>query len=225
MSFRVTDPAVQTSVTTVQTIKDELGGLVAGKSDASITRALNRITSEFASYLGIPAAPDGSRNIGLETIEETLWQSPWLRGDRGYEIVLSRKPVTEVTSVVVAGTTIDVAGYNSEGASGILSRIPTLTYQSLAVDRTSRTVITYDAGWTLPTDDPDATFTMPAEIEEAAIIMFQVMLSGRSLPPNVKTQWVTDIERLEFWVGQIGENGSLPPAVTAKLDPYRYEPI
>lgn len=220
MTFRIIVPAESTGVTTLKTLKDELS-ITGTAQDKKLQRMINRISSEFCAYMNVPTADDGTRTIGLETIEESLISSPWLRSGRSAEITLRRKPVNEIVSVIVGGVTVDTGDYELEGATGILKRV-WITTSGFFTDQTSRTVIRYQAGWTLPGDDSE--FTMPPDIEGAAIDMIRAARMAMTRDPAVKAQWVTDIERLEFWVGQIGENGSLPPSITAKLDPYCYEP-
>lgn len=223
MTFKIVTPADTIGLTTLATLKEELADKVAGVSDRILNRLINRATSEIATYLNVPAASDGSTRLGLETIEETLRRSPWLHGHSGHEIVLSRKPVTEIISVVVGETTIDDIGYELDPAAGILRRIWAPTSISFGVTAGARTVITYKAGWTLPGDDAD-DYTMPAQVEGAVLSLINLAISQGSRDPTVKSQWVTDIERLDFWVGAIGENGSIPPEIADKLVGLGYEP-
>lgn len=222
MSFRIVTAADETTPTTLDILKEELADKIDGISDAMLQRMLKRVTSEICSFLNIPAADDGSRRMGSEVIEETLWNSPWLRPTSN-KIVLSRRPVTNIASVIVGGTTVDDSGWLLDPVTGILSRIWSPTSIGFSLVPTARTLITYTAGWTLPGDDPD-DYTMPAEIEGAAISLIDLAISRKSRDPAVKMQWVTDIERLEFWVGAIGENGSIPPEIAAKISHLGYEP-
>lgn len=222
MSFKIVTPADVKWATTLATLKEELADKITGLSDAALKRMLNRVTSEICSFLNIPAADDGSRCMGKEVIEETLWRSPWLRST-GDQIVLSRRPIVSIDSVVVGDTTIASDGYELDAAAGILKRVWSPTAFGFSTTPASQTIITYTAGWTLPGDDPD-DYTMPPEIEGAALSLINLAISQRSRDPTVKSQWITDIERLDFWVGAIGENGSIPPEIADKLQGLGYEP-
>jgi hypothetical protein len=223
MTFRIVTPADTTQLTTLATLKEELADKITGLSDAALKRLLNRATGEIATYLNVPVAADGSARLGLETIEETLHRSPWLHGHGHREIVLSRKPVTEIISVVVGGSTIDDTGYELDPAAGILKRVWSPTTFAFNITPGARSVITYKAGWTLPGDDPE-DYTMPPQLEGAVLSLINLAISQSTRDPTVKTQWVTDIERLDFWVGAIGENGSIPPEIADKLAGLGYEP-
>ncbi len=221
MSFRIVTPADEFWATTLATVKEELADKITGLSDPVLKRMINRATAEICAYLNVPAANDGSRRLGREVIEETLWHSPWLRSGSN-EIVLSRRPVTSIASVVVGETTL-ADGYVLDPLSGILKRISSLSTIGFSFTPASQTVITYTAGWTVPGDDPD-DYTMPPQIEAAALAMINMAIAQKSRDPTVKSQQITDIERLDFWVGAIGENGSLPPEIADKLDGLGYEP-
>ncbi|MBA2708554.1 MAG: hypothetical protein H0U59_12190 [Gemmatimonadaceae bacterium] len=129
--------------------------------------------------------------------------------------------MTEIVSVGIGTTTIDAGDYERDGAAGILTRTGDITVPGITYTPGSRTVITYKAGWTLP---GVVNFTLPLDIEGAVIGMVRSARFSSGRDPAVKSEWTTDIERIDYWVGSIGENGAFPPDIASMLDPFCYEP-
>jgi hypothetical protein len=216
--FSVITPAANKKLTTVDAVKTELG-ITGNAEDDKIGRLIDRMSSMIARYVGVPAANDGSATLAEETLEQPFRESPWLRGGRR-SVVLARKPVTGIVSIKIGDAEIDADGYELDGAAGILSRVGGYS-SSLSVTAGLRTVITFKAGWTLP---PAANSTLPPDIEGAVIGLIRSARFAADRDPAVKSEWTTDIERIDYWVGQIGQNGAFPPDIASALDPYCYEP-
>jgi hypothetical protein len=158
--------------------------------------------------------------LAVETLAETFTRSPWLRGRRN-KIVLARRPVIEIVAINVGDVVIDPDDYLLDGASGTLERTGAGACELNLASTRSNTVVTYRAGWTLP---PETNFTLPLDIEGALIGMIRSARFAADRDPAVKSEWTTDIERIDYWVGQIGENGAFPPDIASSLDPFCYEP-
>ncbi|NEV75471.1 phage head-tail connector protein [Rhodopseudomonas sp. BR0C11] len=217
--FTVITRATSRQLTTLDNLKLELD--ISGTAqDEKLQRLIDRASAAVCSYLRVPAANDGSVTLGLETIAETFWQSPWT-GSRYNTLMLARMPVTEVVSVVAAGEPIDLDDIEIDGAAGILRRVRGSSLRAAECGR-RRTVVTYKAGWTLP---GTADFTLPLPIEGATIGLIRGARFAATRDPAVKSEWTTDIERVDYWVGQIGENGAFPPDIAATLDPFCYESV
>lgn len=223
--FTVITAATNRDLTTLANLKADLD-ITGTAEDLYLQRAIKNITSRVCSYLNVPFAQDGTRTFGWEELNEKFVRSPWLRADRCEEMVLARKPVTDIVSVTVAGVLLDSSGYEFDGPAGILRRVWTPTYGGISALPSDRTVVQFKAGWKLPGDDSP---TIPDDIEAAVIEIIKGTRAARTRDPLVKTQWVTNIERLDFWVGSVAGNGEntsgLPPDLTGLLDPYCYEPM
>lgn len=221
--FSVITPAANKKLTSLTNLKIELGIADADTSqDVLLNRFLDRLSAVVCNYMGVPAASNGAPTFALETLEENLTNSPWLRR-RGSSIVLSRRPVTEIVSVTAAGTLIDTSDFELDPVAGILTRTGAVGALGIAYTPGARTLIQYKAGFTLP---PTANYTLPFEIEGAVIDMIRLAKSASVRDPTIKSEWTLDIRRLDYWVGQIGEDGAFPPNIASVLDgsPWKYEP-
>lgn len=217
--FSVITPAADRKLTTKDNVKTELG-ITGNTEDAKIDRLIDRLSAMVVDYIDVPAAVDGSRTLGLETLEEVFDHSPWLRR-RGRRFVLARRPVTQIVSVKIgADVTIDPTDYDFDGGIGEIRRTGAVVPPSVGYVPGVRTVVRYNAGWTLPAAD---NFTLPLPIEGAVIGLIRAARFAADRDPTVKSEWTTDIERIDYWVGQIGENGAFPPDIASALDPYCYE--
>ncbi|MCK1577805.1 phage head-tail connector protein [Bradyrhizobium sp. 174] len=225
--FTVITPATSKGITTLENLKADLN-ITGNAEDPYLTRAIKQLTSRICSYMNVPYAQDGTRTIGFETLEEKFGRSPWMRS-QGCETILARKPVSEIVSVMVGSTAIPDTSYELDGPAGMLRRVWDGTVTSLSFLPTDRTVIRFKAGWSLPGDDPVVGPPLPEDIEACAISLIKATRAARTRDPLVKAQWVTDIERLDFWVGAVSGSSSdtsgLPPELTGLLDPYCYESI
>lgn len=226
--FTVVSAAETTDLTLLATVKADLNIATADKSkDAYIGRLIKRASAAICAYMNVPAAPDGSRTIGRETLSETFRFRKW--GHRN-SLVLAKKPVIGVTSIHRGDELYDSELYELDGAAGMVTRIcPPSGFTSSSGWSTSRDLIAvYETGYTLPGDDSE--YTLPPDIEGCAVELVKMALSSRTRDPLVKAIEVTDIDRKEFWVGGIGGSGTggasspLPPSIAATLDPYCYEP-
>lgn len=222
--FSVVIPATNKKLTTLENLKLELGIADADTSeDTKLGRLIDRLSAMVCDYLDVPAAVDGSKTLGLETVDETFDNSPWYHSRGGRHVTLARRPVPEIVYVKVGATiTVDTTDYDFDGGLGELRRTGAVL-QMLSVPWVAgtRTVVRYKAGWTLP---PAANFTLPLPLEGAVIGMVRAARFAAARDPAVKSEWTTDIERIDYWVGQIGENGAFPPDIASTLDPYCYEP-
>ncbi len=217
--FSIVTAAANRKLTTLENLKTDLG-ITGSTEDAKLERLIDRVSSMVARYVGVPTASDGSATLALETLAETFWKSPWLGGCRK-TLILARRPVVEVVSVAVGDTVVDPSGYEIDGAAGILRRIGSSWGSPFSSQDCRSTVVTYKAGWTVP---GVAYFTLPPDIEGAVVGLIRSARFSADRDPAVKSEWTTDIERIDYWVGQIGQNGAFPPDIAAVLDPFCYEP-
>jgi hypothetical protein len=217
--FSVT-PATNKKLTTLENLKTDLG-ITDNAQDEKLNRLIDRTSAMVAKYIGVPEAADGSATLAMETLVETFYESPWFRGCRR-SLILARRPVVDVISVVAAGATIDLDDVEIDKNAGMIRRIGNIATPNYNTTPGSRTVVTYKAGWTLP---GVADYTLPPDIEGAVIGLVRSARFAAARDPTIKAEWTTDVERLEYWVGQIGQNGAFPPDIASVLDPYCYEPV
>lgn len=217
--FSIVTAASDRKLTTLETVKDELG-ITGSSEDAKLGRMIERVSAMICNYIGVPAASNGSVTLGLETVSEVVPRTPWYRG--GGPVLLSRRPVVTIVSVGVGDAVIDPADYELDPGAAMLRRTGVVATFDTAATPGLQTVIVYEAGWTLP---PAENYTLPPDIEGAAIGLIRSARYAAMRDPAVKAEQTTDIERVEYWVGQIGQNGAIPPDIASVLDPYCYEPV
>lgn len=216
--FTVQTPASPTDLTLLATLKAEFG-IASTSEDDYLNAAIKRASAAVCSYLRVPKAQDGTFTLGRETLVQTIrFNSNHRSGYRGPgNLILARRPVVSITSVVEGDETLVATDYELDGAAGLLAR--------LCDDRAShwsceKTVVTNVAGWLLP--DKGADRTLPYDIESAVVDLIKQARAGRTRDPLIKAVEVVDIDRKEYWVGGIAQGGALPPDIASRLDPYRY---
>ncbi|MCL8382062.1 hypothetical protein [Xanthobacter aminoxidans] len=127
------------------------------------------------------------------------------------EILLSRRFITDVASVSVDGTEIDIAQVEIDRAAGLLTRI---CNGRVVAWWPGATVVTYTAGFT----------EVPGDLVLAVTAAVREMAASGARDPFLKRDKVEGIGEQEFWVGGLGgsDTGSAFSAtVRAMLDPYR----
>lgn len=218
--FSVVTAATSKQLTTLETVKGDLN--ISGTAeDLYLSRLIDRASAAVCTYLNVPMANDGSCTILKETLEQSFWRSPWYRGARHSDLVLARRPVGAVASIVVGNTTIDPDDYEIDGACGIIRRLPFTFNSQFSWLPNAKTVVRFDGGWVMAADD---TRTLPFDIEEQIIALIKSARSAKLRDPLIKSIQTVDVDAIEYWVGAVGDD-ALPPDIAAKLDGYSYEPI
>lgn len=224
--FTVATQALTTALTTLAAVKTALN-VKDTTSDAWLTTQIGVATQVVVNYLGAEMAEDGTRNLGRETIVETLdrrsrypWNPPFgvvaPRREADTTIVLAKRPVISIASITENGTAVDPGDYLLSAAVGTVRRLssglPTMWPTTLVV-------VTYTAGWRLPADNGR---TLPLDIEQAVIELVQAQWFGRDRDPNIKSEIVTGVRQVDYFFGTPGiGDGGIPDITCTKLNPYR----
>lgn len=198
----VIEPATSTDLTTLGRAATILN--ISESQDLAADMLIAQASSTIVDYCRRPFA--------LETVQETFDGSDLdLNGP-----ILARGPVVEVLSVVEGATILPAASFRIDDRTGRLVRL----------DATGRRVpwaffsgvITYRAGYVLPTTDgPEPT--LPEAVERAAILLLSIYLAGRSRDPNIKSESVDGVSSTSWWVA--GETNRLAsPEAAQLLAPY-----
>lgn len=225
--FTVAAPATIKALTLLATVKADLN--ISGSSeDLYLGEKINQASAAVCSYLRVPQASDGSMTLAREDLVQTFrfegsggvgyfpYTGVWASNPRAH-LILARKPVSAVASVVVGTATLDPAEYEVDGASGLLRR--------LRSDRPSnwggcnKVVVSFTAGWLLP---DQGSRNLPYDIEKAVIDLVKMARAARLRDPLLKEVEVVDISRKVYWVGGTPGSSTLPPEIAATLDPWRY---
>jgi hypothetical protein len=223
--FTVATPADIKALTALETVKIDLN-ISGSAEDPYLTEKINQASAAVCSYLRVPQAADGSMTLASEDLVQTFrfegHQSLYFTGvgasNPRRHLILARRPVTAIASVVVGSTTLDPSEYEVDGAPGLLSR--------LRNDRASswhgcnKIVVSFTAGFLLPDKGDDRT--LPYDIEKAVIDLVKGARAARLRDPTLKEIEVVDVDRKVYWVGGMPCGSTLPPDIAATLDPWRY---
>jgi hypothetical protein len=202
----VSTAATVRALTTLARVKSELQ-ITNNEKDEIITTRISEASTTLETYL--------RRVLARETVVETIRLQA---GDGAAECLnLKRWPVASITSIMEDDVAVDSEEYELEPAAGIIYRLDASGYRSSWFFCKS-IILTYVAGYLLPAE---TSRDLPADIELAAVklVTGQHLSSGRD--PLVKMEEIPGVMRQEFWVGSIPDASSLPPDVTALVEPYR----
>lgn len=211
--FRVTTPAASPALLSDVELRAAAG--VTGSSyDATLATLGLRAAAAISVECAVPGDGVHVPTLLSETIEETLRPVE----SRPF-IVLSRRFVTSVTSIVEDGDTIAAADYWLDAEAGIVHR---LDEDCPSWWSRAKIVVTYVAGFATAPDDLKAA---------AATMVHSTYLEG-GRDPLVKGETVeipgVMTRRQDYWVGglpQSGPVGPVPQAVAGLLTRYRKLPV
>lgn len=222
----ISTKASSTALTKLQTVKDSLG-ITDGSNDAWLSTQIDAMTAVVCNFIGVEMADDGTRNLGVETVVETLDRRsryPWVppfgvvvpRREADSQIVLARRPVIAITGITENDTAVDPSDFELFATTGVVRR---LSSALVAAWPCTIIVITYQAGWKLPNDSGR---NLPADIEQAVITAVQARWNSRKRDPNVKSENIPGVRQVDYFFGTPGvDDGPLPLEAASMLRPYR----
>lgn len=203
--LEVITPAASKQLTTLETVKSELGISDTGQ-DAFLSSLIDRASDAIVSFCGRPFAKESYR--------ETL------AGYGTNRLILSRTPVIAVSSITADSE--DITDYLLEDPeAGILFRkrgwqwAPTLgwniSFHPIGNSENLNFTVEYTAGYVLPGDE--GTRTLPHDIEQACIDMVKTLYSAGERDPAITGERIGDY--------QVSYAQGLPVGVTQLLLPWR----
>ncbi len=193
----VLTPASSRALTTLATVKDELG-ITDDESDARLHRWIDEASGRIEAYL--------DRILASETVQETFRLSGAPACLR-----LARRPVTAIASAEVDGATLAADQYEIDAPAGLLYPIS----GQQRIRWFGRTVIvTYTGGYT-------SVETLPRPIEAACLGLLRHRWAARDRDPLLRSLAIPGVATEQYWVGAAGEGGDIPPEIAALLDPFR----
>jgi len=192
----VTTAATTQDLTIAATVKIELG-ITGTSEDAKLATWIKQASAMISSYCG--------RVFGAETVSETFWL------DRAVEkLILERFPVSALASVTEDGVVLTTADYQSDPSNGMLGR---LSSDVLTCWSARKIIIAYTGGFELLNG-------LPHDVERACISLVRQLRSQATRDPLAKRIEIPDVRTVDYWVGKVGESGSMPPDVLDLLAPY-----
>lgn len=180
-----------------------------GSSDSSRDAALAVLGLEaagkIARFCGVAQAGISPPTLRSETVEEV-----WRLTRNLDSLVLARRFVTSITSVTLAGTTIDSENLELDAPAGLLRRLD-------ASDRYcwwpcgSKAVVRYVAGFA----------TVPDDLKACAKDLVRMADSIDGRDPLLRAEQWDGIGREEFQiVSGMPMEGGIPKDIAARLSPY-----
>jgi hypothetical protein len=194
-------PAVSRDLTTLETARAELGLTEADTSaDDDIMRMIHEMSSVVVGYCG--------QSFAEETVEETFW--PETCGEGLDSVVLSRAPISTVTSVELDGSELSTGDFEIDEQKAILYF---LRNGCACACRWFRSlVVTYSAGYPLLDGLPEA-------IERATLIMIKDQYNSIGRDPSMRSETIPGVH--SYTLGGADSSTSISSAVAGLLDPYR----
>ncbi len=193
----VLTPASSRALTTLTTIKDEIG-ITDDSADARLQRWIDDESERIETYLG--------RVLASETVRETFR----LTGAPGC-LRLARRPVTAITSIAVDGVMLASDQYEIDATAGLfypISGEQRVRWFACTV------IVTYTAGYT-------SIGALPRPIETACIGLLRHRWAARDRDPMLRSLAIPGVVTEQYWVGATGDDGAMPPEIAALLDPFR----
>ncbi|MFG1205575.1 hypothetical protein [Xanthobacter flavus] len=177
-----------------------------GSQDTGLQETNLGISDRIAMECGVVSDGVKPPTLKSEVVKDTVRQAC-----SAPELLLSRRFVSDVASVSIDGTEIDLAQVEIDRAAGILTRI---CNGRVGLWWPGATVVTYTAGFT----------EVPGDLVLAVTAAVRELAASGARDPFLKRDKVEGIGEQEFWVGGLGgsDTGSAFSAtVRAMLDPYR----
>jgi hypothetical protein len=214
--FEVVTPAANAAarrLTTAARVRAALR-VTTTADDMLIESIIDRASATAAGFCRLARDQLGAvPTFGAETLRAT-WYAATGSAYRGSRLVLPwRVPVTAVSSVVEAGTTL-AANTDYRLLGGFL--LQRLSDDTPCAWSTGKIVVVYAAGWALPDG-------VPAEIEGPLIEQAKLAYLGTDRDPGVRSEMVPDVHQVQFNVAggdAIGRSGLLV-ALEDALAPFK----
>lgn len=200
----VTTPAADLALLTLAETKAAVG-VTGTAQDPALETLRQRVAAIVAAECNVAPAGVDPVTLRQETLREVL--RPRLATSR---VLLSRRPVVSVASVVVDGVTLAGSDYEVDAAGAILCR---LVNDTPAAWLPGKIVVDYVAGWN----------TVPDGLKLAAAKMSLLIWSENGpapRDPSIKRERVDGVGEIERWVGP-DTDPAFPQEVKDLLRPYR----
>lgn len=202
----VTDAALgPLLLTTLTRVKAELD-ITNSTNDALIEQKIEDASSRIQAYLGFA--------LVRETVSETFRAEGYECVDK---LILNRAPVVTVTSVTVDDVALTSSEYEKDEKAGLLHRLDTSGYP-MPWEFCKSVVVAYSGGFIMPGESNE---TLEPAIEAGAVALVRALYFARRRDPLVKSVDIPGVISEQYWIGSMGDVGSLPPDVEAMIAPFR----
>lgn len=199
--FSVTNPADDTSLLTIVELRAAVGA-----TDSSQDVKLLSIGRSVAATISRQCAL-ASDGVNPPTLLQETCRDVFRSRQLAETLMLSRRPVTSITSVDIDGETLDADDYEVDPATGLLSR---LNDDSQIDWPCGKIEVEYVAGYETPPDD----------LKLAASKLVTTFNAEQAKDPNLKRESVPGVMDLEYWVSP-SSDPLLTNEISQLLAPYR----
>jgi len=190
-------------LTVLETVKAELK-ITNSDSDEDLARLISDQSAVAVTFL--------RRELAQETLVDSF--RVWCATSA--PLLLSRRPLVSITSIVEDGETLTTDDYEIEAETGFVWRLDGDDNRSCWAP--CKVVVTFVAGYDLLT-------TLPRDIERGVLALIKRSYFSASRDPMAKAEEVEGIGRTEYWVGSVPGADGLPAETVALLAPYRDESV
>lgn len=201
----VTSPSSYQYLTTLDRVKQELS-ITDNGSDAILTAKISEASSDILARIWPRPR---------ETVTETFYPEPGQSVSRA-QLMLSRWPLVSVTSVTLDDSA--VVSYRIDAEAGMLLYLADDGYRSCWTFSKSAEIV-YVGGFSMPGEV--AQPTLPPALEAACVELVSSYWFSRGRDSLVRQETVDGAGSTTYWIGAVGESGSLPPSVESKIAPYK----
>ena len=217
-SFLTVTTAASQLLTTLGTVKDELG-ITDNKSNRTLTRYIKIASSAASTYCRRVFLAQSYHEMfrGTPFVDSaSLVNNPLpiiLRG--ALPIIAPLGTVTIDEDIAGTGPLVEGTDFEVDYDVGIMYRL----WNNLRMRWFFRQLdVDYSAGFTFAGADTD---TLPPEIEQATILLVQEMWSSRGRDNYLKSENIPGVYEASYWVGSLTEPGAMPGQCQVLLDPFR----
>ena len=211
--FEVVTPAANVAGRRLTTAAKVQAALRLGAVDTTLIESIiDAVSGECVRFCNLARAVAGS----VPTFGQEVVRATWLGTDVGRPSTLIlpwRAPITTVGSVIENGATLVMNTDFRLLGSGMLER---MADDALVCWSTGKIVVSFTAGWSLPTD-------VPAELEGQVIEQVKMKYLATDRDPALRSENTPDVWSGSYAVAggdSIGESGLLK-SLEAALAPFK----
>lgn len=198
--FSVTSPSSDLSLLSIAELRTAVGA-IDGSQDAALSTLGKGVSASIARQCGIASDGVNPPTLLRETCTEVF------RVEKSVaKLVMARRPVTSVVSVVVGDETLDAADYEINTATGSLIRL----VDDVQTDwLRGKITVVYQAGYG----------TAPDDLKLAATKLATALSAETARDPSLKREEIPGVMTQEFWVSP-SDDPLLSKEIADLLSPY-----
>jgi hypothetical protein len=216
-TITVTTPATDRNLLTIAQLRD-IAGVTDSSKDTALLSLGARVSAMITKACGVARDGETPPTLLSETITQVTrldhfhYRNVFSDERPLHKLLLLRRPVTSVASVIVDGETIDTAFYVVKKTQGALVR---LNSDDVEIPWCGRKItISFVAGFA----------TVPDDLALAASQLAQILFWQDSRDPNVKMEVIDGLGRNE-WFANPRESDAIPSSIMQMLITGGYAPL